>query len=150
MHTTEIVPVERVGNLLADVERLYDAIAAKANQYSDDRGSVEGYHVDDWLRAESELVVKPKYKLIREKHNFTVEMALPETETLSLAIRVTPTGMLITSKPDDNGRQVFQIIGFPEPIDWGSLHTEMKNRLLRVSAKAAENPADANKKFTTA
>src|SRR4029077_4214754 len=107
MHTTEIVPVERVGNLLADVERLYDAIAAKANQYSDDRGSVEGYHVDDWLRAETELVGKPKYKVIREKNNFTIEMALPETETFSVAIRVTPTGMLIMSKPDDNGRRVF-------------------------------------------
>ena len=143
------MPIERVGNLLADVERLYDAIAAKANQYSDDRGSVEGYHVDDWLRAECELVVKPNYKVIREKLNFTVEIALPETETFSLAIRVTPTGMLITSKPNDNGRQVFQIVGFPKPIDWASLRTEMKGRLLRVSAKAAEDPADANKKFTT-
>ena len=47
------VPVDHVGSLALDVERLYGAIMARSYDYFLERGSIQGYDADDWIRAKA-------------------------------------------------------------------------------------------------
>jgi len=144
MDTTEMIPVECVRNLAEEVQELYEAIAARANHYFVARGSINGYHVDDWLRAERDLVVKPHYKLSCAKYSVVVEMVLPVRRTPGLRIRLAPAGMLIMTQPNSDGQRIFRIVGFPESIDAMFVSAEMTGNRLRVTAETANRPQNTH------
>jgi Protein of unknown function (DUF2934) len=130
------VAVEHVSSLCAEVQDVYARIAAKAYEYFLEGGCINGHDVDDWLRAEHELLFKPTVRIHRESSDFVVEVDLRGTEPANLQIRVTPQRMLLVSVPFES-RQIFCIVRFPEPIDTAGVQAELYDGMLQVIAPIA-------------
>src|SRR5262245_2017762 len=125
MNTIERTPVrvEHVASLCAEVQNVYARISAKAYEYFLEGGCINGHDVDDWIRAERELLLMPPVRLRRENTDFVVDVDLPDTQPGDLQIRVTPHRMLLISVPFEP-RQIFRIVRFPEPIDSSGVQAE--------------------------
>ena len=132
------ISIERAGSFGAELERLYCAITAKAHEHLTERGFIAGYDVDDWLRAERDLVLKPEYTLSRQSQAFIVEITLPESEMPGLVIRFTPREMLISSDTNREGRRLFRIVRFPQIVDSVEICTDVCVNKLLVTARIAE------------
>ncbi len=127
------VPVDRVLTLAGDVEKVYERMTVRVYEYFVERGCINGYEIDDWLRAENELLVKPRVELRREDRAFIVEMVLPDLDFKDLHIRVTPREMLVTS-PQRQGQQIYRVVRFPEEIDFTKVDAGFAGNTLRVIA----------------
>jgi hypothetical protein len=127
------ISVQRVESLCAEVQSVYEKIAAKAYEYFVEGGCINGHDVDDWARAERELLLRPPVRLRRENSDFVIDVELPDAEPADLQIRVTPQRMLLISVPFEP-RQIFRIVHFPEPIDSAGVHAEFCEGNLRVIA----------------
>jgi len=127
------ISVQRVESLCVEVQNVYEKIAAKAYEYFVEGGCINGHDVDDWVRAERELLLKPTVRLYRENADFVIDVDLPDAEPADLQIRVTPQRMLLISVPFEP-KQIFRIVRFPEPIDCTGVHAEFYDGNLRVIA----------------
>jgi HSP20 family molecular chaperone IbpA len=130
------IAVEHVASLCAEVQEVYSRIAAKAYEYFLEGGCINGHDVDDWLRAEHELLFKPTVRLRREPSDFVVEVDLPGVEPADLQIRVTLQRMLLISVPFEP-RQIFRMVRFPEAIDTAGVQTGFYDGTLKVIAPIA-------------
>jgi HSP20 family molecular chaperone IbpA len=142
MSATEPVSMERLPNLRADVEQVYERIAARAYEYFTERGCVNGYDVDDWIRAERELLLKPNARLRREDSGFIIDVDLGNAGPADVQIRVTPRQMLVVSVAFE-GRQIFQIVRFSETIDSAGVRAGFSDGKLQVIAPIATDSAVA-------
>jgi len=138
MSTTVRMPVsvECVDNVCAEVESVYGRIAAKAYAYFLDSGCINGHDVDDWLRAEQELIFKPAVQLHRQNSHVIVNVDLPGINLGDLNIKVSSQQMLVISVPFDV-RQIFCIVRFPEPVDPAGVEATFQDGELRIVAPFA-------------
>jgi HSP20 family molecular chaperone IbpA len=144
MSATEKMPVsmERLANLRADVEQMYERIAARAYEYFIERGCVNGYDIDDWIRAERELLLKPQARLRRQDSDFVIDVDLADINPAEVQIRVTPRQMLVISLALER-RQIFQIVRFSETIDSAGVRAGFSDGKLQVIAPIAADSAVA-------
>jgi len=63
--------------LLEEFERLHDKIAGRAFEFFLDRGGAFGKELEDWFRAEQEMVLLPPIEIAEAGTNFSVRVALP-------------------------------------------------------------------------
>src|SRR2546426_1319812 len=63
--------------LLEEFERLHDQIASRAFELFVDRGGAFGKELEDWFRAEQEMVLLPPVEIAETGTNFSVRVALP-------------------------------------------------------------------------
>ena len=137
------VPMECVASLRVDVESVYERIAAKAHEYFMERGCIYGHDVDDWIRAEHELLLKPTAQLRRDDSDFIIDFDLPGTDPADLQIRLTSRQMLVITAPFER-RQIFRIVRFAEPINSAAVRAAFLDGKLQVIAPIAAEPAMGN------
>ncbi len=63
--------------LREEFERLHDKIAGRAFEFFLDRGGAFGKELEDWFRAEQEMVLLPPIEIAEAGTNFSVRVALP-------------------------------------------------------------------------
>ena len=63
--------------LLEEFERLHEQIASRAFEFFIDRGGAFGKELEDWVRAEQEMVLLPPIEIAEAGNNFSVRVALP-------------------------------------------------------------------------
>ena len=63
--------------LLEEFERLHDKIAGRAFEFFLDRGGAFGKELEDWFRAEQEMVLLPPIEIAETSTAFSVRVALP-------------------------------------------------------------------------
>jgi len=142
MIRTEGMPIllEPVANFSADVAHISDRIAAKAYEYFVERGCVHGHDVDDWVRAEQELVLKPAAEFHREDSALVVDIDLPDSDPAHLQVRLTSREMLVIAVTGDH-RQIFRIIQLPERIDCAGAGARFFDNKLQVIAPVLSEEA---------
>ena len=72
-----VVIKSKTQTLLEEFERLHDQIARRAFEFFLDRGSAFGKELEDWVRAEQEMVLLPPIEIAETGTNFSVRVALP-------------------------------------------------------------------------
>jgi len=102
-----------------------------------DRGAANGYDLDDWLRAEHELIIQPVPKIEVEAENVFIELELPEMEMPNLTVRLAPRQLVISSDPNDQGVQICLLIELPLEISMDSVDAEQLRNVLQITASAA-------------
>src|ERR1043166_1978680 len=78
------VPVERVSSkqpsrlpVLDEMEQLMRRVRERAFSLFEERGAVPGRELDDWLRAERELLWSPHAELREKDNEFELRVAAP-------------------------------------------------------------------------
>lgn len=66
-----------ISSVQGTIDRLREQIAVRAHQLAVERGYGPGQELDDWLRAESQLVWKPEMHLEEHPHTLVVKFRVP-------------------------------------------------------------------------
>src|SRR5262245_7556530 len=101
-----------------------ERIARRAYENFVERGSVHGHHIDDWLNAERELIIKLTPAVVVGGEDVFVEMILPEMDLSNLTVHVAPSRIVISSDQDAGDLQLCQVIDLPVEISLDGVDAE--------------------------
>jgi hypothetical protein len=128
------IPLARVHSVENNIADIHDRIAKCAYDKFLERGSTPGFELEDWLSAEADLIANSRAGVRVESNHVVAEIFLPNVEPSGLYVSVTTRNLLVASAPDETGRQVFQMVHFPEEIDLSEITAEYVLDTLIVSA----------------
>jgi len=132
------VPYARKTTFADTIRNVYEHVRGKAFEYYVERGEFDGYDLEDWFRAERTLIVRPDVTIRRFDEDVVIEMTMLDVNVEDIHLEVSPEGMLVTTTPDEGGRQVLRTVQFAEPIDVDSIEAEYSIGSLRLTVPVAE------------
>ena len=94
------VPVKQsvTDDVFDRIQKTYDSIARRAFEIFDNNGRWFGHELEDWLRAESELLHPVHLEITETDDNLAVRAEVPGFTTKELTIDVEPRRLTITGK----------------------------------------------------
>ena len=86
------VPVQQsaTSDVFQQIQQTYDVIARRAFEIFNDNGRWLGHELEDWFRAESELLHPVHLEMAESDDNLTVRAEVPGFSTKELKINVEP------------------------------------------------------------
>ena len=145
------VPVRQSsGDLLEQFDRVYDSIARRAFELFTGNGQWAGHDLDDWLRAEAELLHPVHMEITESDSDFTVRAEVPGFSAKDLEIKVEPRRLSIAGrreiKEEKNGRtirsewcadQILRTIDLPADVDTAKVIANLKDGILMIDLPKA-------------
>jgi HSP20 family protein len=134
------------------VEEVYDAIARRAFEIFQGNGPAPGHELDDWLRAESELLHPMHLELTDSASNLTVRAEVPGFSAKELEINVEPRRLTVSGKRETKeetkkgktiyselcANEILRVVELPTEVDTSKVNATLKDGILNIElAKAA-------------
>ena len=127
------VTVHEVQSLDLQLAQIRERLEVNAYNRFLSRGGIQGQDLDDWLSAESELLIKPQLNIAQNKDEIIAAARLSDCNCGTLELFVTPDEALLISSVQDQ-RQVFAIFHFPQPIVVRSIDAEAEGDMFHFVA----------------
>jgi HSP20 family protein len=134
-------------SLFESVNGLFQEVRQKAFEFFQQRGCVSGFELDDWLRAERDLVWKPKSRLLETEKEFKMEVAVPDVEAKDIIISALPDSIVVqaetTHQEEKEGevhfsefseRKLFRRFDLRPGIDVERVKATLENGMLKIVA----------------
>jgi HSP20 family protein len=147
------IRLEKRDSLLDAIDTMQRRIAERALELFHSRGGEMGRALDDWVSAERETVWRPPVEVVEKDGEFLVEAALAGINPKELDVQVTPGAVLIQGNGAHRHRpgeivhscefrpgRLFRAVEFPRRVDPDQVRADYQNGLLRVWARAANEP----------
>ena len=128
------------------------AIARRAYELFEARGSEHGHDCEDWFRAESELLTPIPATVVDTDGGFTVRAELPGFTGKDVEVLAEPRSLIIRASKQEPLEQekgavlqgkmsaeVFRVLELPHEIDPHNMTATIKNEVLEVTL-AKVNP----------
>jgi HSP20 family protein len=144
-----ITPIER---LMDRVSKLSEAITQRAYQIFEGSGHGFGHDLDDWFKAEMDLLHPVHVNITESEENFEVKAEVPGFNEKEIEVSVEPRRLTITGKreteqkEDKNGKtvysescsdQILRIVDLPASIDAEKTTASLKNGVLHLTMPKA-------------
>ena len=155
--TSVTIKTNEPRDLFAHFDQLYNSIAKRAFELFDDNGKTLGHDVDDWLKAEAELLHPVHLSMIEDDEAIAVEAEVPGFTEKDLEVNVEPqrttiSGKRETCKEKKNGKaircechsdEILRVVELPADVEAEKATATLKNgvlnlRLPKKLAKGAE------------
>ena len=154
------IPVERYresplqSNIAEEMKALADAIRDKAFSLFQERGGGNGGDVDDWLRAERDLIWSPAAELTENDRDFRARIALPGFNEKDLKVTAAPEELIVEARNthahegtkegvllcEFSDKRLFRRLQLPAPINVDKVTATLDRGILLVHApKAAQS-----------
>lgn len=138
--------LHREGNPLSEIEALHRRIMSRAFELFEARPRVGISALDDWLRAERELVWAPPIELTEKDGVFTIEMAVAGVDPKQLEIQAMPDCVVVKAEirhehDAEKGvvhrcefapGRLFRSVRLPHECDLDKSRAEWRNGLLTL------------------
>ncbi len=151
----EAAPVNLLpsSNLADRIEDLFNSIARRAFEIFEGRGRADGHDLEDWFRAESELLHPVHVDITESDDVLTVRAEVPGFSAKELEVDMEPHRLTISGKRETSeertskktiyteqcSNQIFRAIDLPAEFDTSKVTTTLKDGVLELSMpKAAE------------
>ena len=148
--------------LMEAVHSLFEQVRQRAYGLFEHRGSVDGWEMEDWLRAERELVWSPS-EMVETEKEFQVRVAAPGFEAKDIQVTATPEWVMVqgeTSRKREQqegavrfsefrGRRLYRRLELPVAIDVEATTARLEKGILEIRAVKAgkeTKPKTARKK----
>jgi HSP20 family protein len=138
-------------SLLADMDRMANAIRNRAFEHFLGRGGIFGTDVDDWLRAERELVWSPGAEMTEGDKDVTLRVHAPGFEPGDIKITATRDSVLIEAEASHKhaesdgkvhfcefARKLFRRFDLPEAINVDKVSATLDKGVLQIVAAKAQ------------
>jgi HSP20 family protein len=149
---TQTLPVKVTKSIFEEIDRLHDRITKRAYDIFNRNGEGFGKALDDWLKAERELLWKPSIELQEKDGEFTLCIAVPGVDPKTLDIEVTPREILVKANLKHEHKEekgtvhicefasgdLFRSVHFPKSIAPDKVKAEFKNGMLIITAAIAK------------
>lgn len=136
-------------DLFEQFERVYDSITRRAFELFQADGRF-GHELDDWLRAESELLHPTHLALTESDGDFILRAEVPGFTSKDLDIEVQPRCLRITGKreitEEKNARkirsewcadQILRAVDLPADVDTTRVNASLKDGILTIDLPKA-------------
>jgi HSP20 family molecular chaperone IbpA len=148
------VPVRREsGDLAEEFAKMYDSIARRAFELFEGNGRWPGHDLDDWIRAEAELLHPVHLDLKESDSAFTVVAEVPGYGVKDLELKVEPRSLTIAgkreikeAKEEKGSRMLFsescadrilRQVYLPVDVDTAKVEANLRNGILTVDLPKA-------------
>jgi HSP20 family protein len=146
---------ETAPTLFESMDKLFENVRNRAFDLFQRRGAMDGLDLDDWFRAEHDLVWAPESELVETDKEFQMTMAVPAMEAKDVQVSALPGAIIVqgeTSHKEEkkegtvhfsefNEKKLFRRFEMPAGIDVEQVKATLENGMLRITAaKAAAVP----------
>jgi HSP20 family protein len=114
-------------------------IAARAYEYHAQREFAHGHDADDWLRAESEILLYVPAEISETETELIVCAAVPGFDEKDLEVRVAPHSVCITGErreglqqTENEPNRVFLVLDLPSEIDTANVGATLDGGVLEI------------------
>lgn len=142
------------------LDRLRQQIAVRAHELAVERGYGPGHELDDWLRAESQLVWKPELHLEEHPHALVVKFRLPGIQPEDIHVWIdhrslTLLGEVPPEEPAEEVRvhgsefrygQIYRQVEFPTSIEPGKAKARLNDGVLTITLPKPALPDEGKEK----
>jgi HSP20 family protein len=139
------------GDVFNRIEQIYDSIARRAFEIFDSNGRWFGHDLEDWFRAESELLHPVHLELAESDDNLTVRAEVPGFTTKEIDINVEPRRLTIAGKHEahEEGKkgktiysercatEILRVINLPAEVDGSKVSAVLKDGVLNIELPKA-------------
>lgn len=147
----KIIAIKPANNLSERIDKVFDAIAKRAYEMFDSKGRRFGHEVDDWLKAEMELVHPVHVEINESGENLEMKAEVPGFSEKELEISVEPQRLTIIgqrecNKEEKKGKtlyseaccnQVLKVVELPMAINTEKVTATLKNGILELTMPKA-------------
>ena len=136
--------------IVSEIGKLCQSVKQRAFEFFENRGLEPGHELEDWLRAERELLSAPPAELTETPNEMELRIALPGFELRDIQVTALPNQFFVqasakTSDKDDGkihwsqftARDACRRVELPAVIDVESAKALFANGMLTVSANKA-------------
>ena len=132
-------PPSDLSNHLTEIQQ---AIALRAYQLFEDRGCEDGHDLEDWFRAESEMLLPISFSIddLDGRLIARAKVPLPTVDDLEVQVQdqriiICDRGPICHEGPDQFILcRVFNAVELPEPIDWTAAEISFQDGMLEITA----------------
>ena len=149
------VPIQKIRKaeaapaaLTESIDGLFEDIRRRAYELFVGRGGLEGWEMDDWLRAERELLWWPAAEMIETDQEFQVRIAAPGLEAKDLQVSATPDWIVVQGETGSrrekqagtlrfsefSGRRLYRRVEFSAPVAVDKITAALDKGILQVRA----------------
>lgn len=134
--------------LFEEIEKRLEDVRRRAFQLFEGRGSEIGNPLEDWLRAEHEIMGWPAAELDEKDGKYELEMTLPGYDPSEVQVTATPSELIVHAnakreKKAEEGKclwteftsnDVYRRFELPEAIDMERANATLDKGMLHVTA----------------
>jgi HSP20 family molecular chaperone IbpA len=146
------LPVKKKESIFNELNEMHDRIMKRAFEIFDGNGHAFGKDLEDWLRAENELVWKPAIEIEEKDKEILLRIATPGVDPKDISIEVTDEDILVRAetrheRKEEKGKvhvceftsgSMFRSVRLPKRIDPDKVKAEFKNGILSLTAEIAK------------
>jgi len=140
----------KLAPIFEEIGKRFDDVRRRAFEFFQKRGE-PGDPLDDWLKAEREIMGWAAAELIEKEGAYQAEVALPGFDAKEVEVTVTPTEIVVhaVSKEEKHGeeknvvwtefgsRDLYRRLEAPGPIDTEKTTATIEKGMLRIVAPKA-------------
>ncbi len=145
------IKLKDIDEVFDRIQEVYGSIARRAFELFEGKGKIFGRDLEDWLRAESELL-HPLHVTIRESEDgITVEAEVPGFKTKELDVNVEPRRLTITGQRETKDEQkegktiytercagkIMRMIDLPVEVDPAKVSATLKDGIISFALPKA-------------
>lgn len=137
----------KFGSLFDQIENTFNFIACRAYEIFESNGRAFGRDLDDWLRAEKELLHPVPVNITELNGSFEVTAEVPGFTEKEIEVGVEPCRLTIagkreTKKEEKKGKtiwtescsdQLLRVVDLPAEIETGKVAATLKNGVLELT-----------------
>jgi HSP20 family molecular chaperone IbpA len=136
--------IVRVANSNEREKRIRDAIAARAFELFKTHASIQGSELDDWRRAEAEILIPPCHGLTARDGRLIATTNVSCFTEGEIEVLVEPRRLTVCGRAGNPqtcharlGRPVFRVIALPAEIDPAKVTARFDHGMLEISLPKA-------------
>ena len=123
-HFNEVAPNLSAGDPFFDLaQEINNLIASRAYELYESGGFAQGHDAEDWLQAESEILLNVPADIAETETQLTIHAEVPGFSEKDLQVRVAPRSVCITGKRQEVSEQAQEMSSYSE---------RRANRIFRV------------------
>jgi len=140
--------------ILRELQNFVDATQRRAFDFFNQRGSLPGAELDDWLRAEREIAWAPQAELIQDENEIRIQVAAPGLEPNQIHITALPQSIIVKGESthkhtggagsvqfcEFSEKALFRRFELDQRIDIDSVSAGLENGILRITAPKDKMP----------
>ncbi len=93
-------PDQRTLPILAEIAKRFEEIRSRAFELFEKRRSEAGHALEDWLRAEHEVLGSPVAELSEHKDGYELQVRLPGLQAKHVRVTATPAEIIVQASSD--------------------------------------------------
>src|SRR2546426_2319795 len=146
VRTPEIRSLFAGDPFIEPAQEINDLIARRAYELFESSGFTHGHAHEDWLRAESEILLQSRVDVTETETGLTIRADVPGFREKDLEVRVAPRSLCITGKRPESSDQkegttiyserrskhIFRVLQLPAETDLDTVHATVSDGLVEI------------------